>query len=81
MEERESQGTAQVGEDRWVIRFELGQVVYHLANREKRPGIVTRILLDRGRVMYGVEWGHDRCDIHVEHVLTTEFHPDYSPEQ
>lgn len=49
-----------------------GTVVYHIAEAEKKPGVVTQVRLVE------VDWGPETgTTVHAEEVLTQTFVPDY----
>jgi hypothetical protein len=56
--------------------IEPGDVVYHLTESEKLPGIVTATKLVE------VDWGPEHAtSVHREEALTTVFIPDYGSKE
>lgn len=66
-----------------TVEYRVGSVVYHRANVEKVPGIITGYYIgDDERVSaYDVSWGSDESDLHVACELTDEFVPDFAKEE
>lgn len=58
--------------------FRVGETAYHRAAVEKKPGVVTCILLFEREVMYRLSWGDGRCSDHFNFELSREFTPDYT---
>jgi hypothetical protein len=60
-----------------VLRYDLGELVYHRLATERRKGMITGISIAPDGVLYLVTWS-DRCETrHFECELTSEFVPDY----
>lgn len=80
-ETREVIGTAACASDRWHILFAIGETVYHVADTERRPGVVVKICLrPEGAVTYCVEWGNASWNEYSAVALRTEFQPHFGAE-
>lgn len=70
-------GHAVIGDREWLIQYNIGDIVYHIAEHDKKPGVVTQIILQDGRVVYLVEFGISNSAWFADVVLSREFKPDY----
>jgi hypothetical protein len=61
-----------------VHEFDLGEIVHLKMARERRPGMVTQLHLDRsGLAYYVVSWGDATDSRHYEMELAREYVPDF----
>jgi hypothetical protein len=56
--------------------YDIGQVVYHVTDTEKKPGLIVSICVPATQVIqYRVEWGSGKDDWYTELSITDTFTP------
>ncbi len=70
-------GHASVGDREWFINYAIGDTVYHVTDIDKKPGVVTQIILQDSRVVYCVEFGSKDATWFSAVSLSREHKPDY----